>query len=1056
MHSRDNQDTKDVQDLTTPIPDIVRRGSGIGVLRLAVILMAAVAVQLPALAAERNTISVAADGSAPYKSIQEAIDAASPNAVIRIGPGIYEGHLKITKPLTLEGAGWEKTTVLTRNRTAQMLQQLQSTIMAKMQQAESDEQRREIKEQFEFEYKTKCGRPALLVSDTKDVAIRGLKLTSPGESLEGRSLSVAIIEFSRAEASMSDCVVIATPGDGIRILDGSDVEIRNTLVAAAWSTGIAIAGGDAETSAKIIDCDIRNCHHRCITIGRGADSTVVKGCRISGSAWHGIRYDYISPTISENLIFANARSGIYASGKTAATVKGNVFFGNEMTGMSCWFDNTDTIERNTFTGNKRSGLEILGASLPIVQKNIFSNNPKGIYCGNAASNLETAKSKGGFAVERNSFWNNGQLAVWQHPADNESKSVTENISLDKEAGNIEADPLFKDAEAKNFSLQPDSPARVAGIGASDPIKFPSPWPLQPEEIAIIPDGDTRDSRRWKRQYYDAASAKTIPTDTAAPHTTKSEAPDPAAVKVKDGLHIKAFIDGSDYIKIRGNSIWYEHQRWDLPGKWHDGSRNITHDEPTYLNGVAWRPEWQAKVSKRHQLTGPALPPKANDQIRVAKVKARGNVSIAETPTAENDYTLSILVDDRANAADWYEIVVEWGPSKSQAQNKYALAGKSITSPSVSALAAQESELQSLIDAAKPGDTIVIPKGVHTSPININKPLTLKGKSRADCVLEVTANRPAIFVDTGGKGTVTIEALTIKWQLATSDRCEHPFAVAVKDAKAQVRNCSVLPLGNFKRCPVAIKSFGFSELTIDTCRFEGFEYTVCFGEGTKGAIQNSLVIDPGHQGISLYSGSTAKVVGNVVTGSKYHAIRSTGGALHMKDNLIINNANRGVYLGNKSAAGAIANNVIIGNGTGISGFSQSKLRIENNVIADSSYAGIGMRESCSLLIRDNIFKGNPRGLIVFKEGARGANSLRRNTFWRNETDTESLDKPADSITADPNFADPDSGDFSLTSGPALEHKQGLENPKIFKALWKRWKNRADKNEPFAEVNRPAES
>ena len=26
----------------------------------------------------------------------------------------------------------------------------------------------------------------------------------------------------------------------------------------------------------------------------------------------------------------------------------------------------------------------------------------------------------------------------------------------------------------------------------------SPWPLQPEEKAIIPDGDTRDSRQWKR------------------------------------------------------------------------------------------------------------------------------------------------------------------------------------------------------------------------------------------------------------------------------------------------------------------------------------------------------------------------------------------------------------------------------------------------------------------------------------------------------------------------------------------------------------------------------
>jgi len=216
-------------------------------------------------------------------------------------------------------------------------------------------------------------------------------------------------------------------------------------------------------------------------------------------------------------------------------------------------------------------------------------------------------------------------------------------------------------------------------------------------------------------------------------------------------------------------------------------------------------------------------------------------------------------------------------------------------------------------------------------------LTLKGESRNDCIFEVTSNRPAISVDTKGKGRVIIEAVTIKWQLATSDRTEYPFAVAVKDTIAEVKNCSFQPLGNFKRCPVAINAMGFSELGVDTCRFEGFEYTVCFGQGTKGTIRNSLVMGSGHQGISLYSGATAEIIGNVVTGSRYHAVRSTGGTLNMTNNLIINNANRGVYLGNKSARGTIANNIIIGNGTGIGGFARSNVKVENNIIADSSYA-----------------------------------------------------------------------------------------------------------------------
>jgi beta-lactamase regulating signal transducer with metallopeptidase domain len=380
-----------------------------------------------------------------------------------------------------------------------------------------------------------------------------------------------------------------------------------------------------------------------------------------------------------------------------------------------------------------------------------------------------------------------------------------------------------------------------------------------------------------------------------------------------------------------------------------------------------------------------------------------------------------------------------------------LPGKSAGSEQTKAATVGKSGLQRMIDSAQPDDTVIIPKGVYNEPVAVTKPLTLKGESMNDCIIEVTANEPAIFVDTKGKGKVNIEAVTIKWQLATSDKCEHPFAVAVKDSNVEVKNCYFQPLGNFKRCPVAINSMGFAELNINTCRFEGFEYTVCFGQDTKGTIRHSIIVDSGHQGISLYAGATAEITGNVVTGSRYHAVRSTGGTLNMKDNLIINNANRGVYLGNKSARGTIANNVIIGNGTGIGGFARSNVKVENNVIADSIYAGIGMRGSCSLSIRDNIFRGNERGWILFKETGGNSNSVYKNVFWNNKIETENLVKTSDSITADPGFADADNGDFSLKPGPALRQKQGLTNPEIFRMLWKRWQNRADKNEPFTGIS-----
>ena len=103
--------------------------------------------------------------------------------------------------------------------------------------------------------------------------------------------------------------------------------------------------------------------------------------------------------------------------------------------------------------------------------------------------------------------------------------------------------------------------------------------------------------------------------------------------------------------------------------------------------------------------------------------------------------------------------------------------------------------------------------------------------------------------------------------------------------------------------------------MDNCRFSGFDYVVCYGQGTEGVVQDCLIADCGHQGVINYDGATLTVQRNIITGSKFHAVRCTGGILNVKDNLLIKNANRGIYLGNRTGRGTITNNLIVGNGTG---------------------------------------------------------------------------------------------------------------------------------------------
>ncbi|MCU0914284.1 MAG: right-handed parallel beta-helix repeat-containing protein [Planctomycetes bacterium] len=360
-------------------------------------------------------------------------------------------------------------------------------------------------------------------------------------------------------------------------------------------------------------------------------------------------------------------------------------------------------------------------------------------------------------------------------------------------------------------------------------------------------------------------------------------------------------------------------------------------------------------------------------------------------------------------------------------------------PAAPRSAAPPSELQRRIDAAQPGATLTVPQGTHTSPVRIGKPLTLKGSSPQECILEVTPHGPALFVETGGQGEVSLEGLTIKWQLAEgATAVEQPVALAVKDTKVSVRHCRFVPLGDLPRTPMAIRIEGRSHATISDCRFEGFDFAINYGLGTEGLVEDCFLRDGGHQGVTGYDRSTLRVERTIVSGFKYHALRCTGGTLHAKDNLLLNNRVSGICLGNKDGQGSITNTLMIGNGEGIAAFYQARFEVHNNVILDATTAGIGAWDTCHLNISNNIFQGNAKALVIYPQGAQNTNTIGANTFWRNTVDTENCRRTHDSLLADPLFQAPGTGDYSLHPGPSLDRHHGLTDPQVIRQLLDRWK------------------
>jgi hypothetical protein len=338
-------------------------------------------------------------------------------------------------------------------------------------------------------------------------------------------------------------------------------------------------------------------------------------------------------------------------------------------------------------------------------------------------------------------------------------------------------------------------------------------------------------------------------------------------------------------------------------------------------------------------------------------------------------------------------------------------------------------LQALIDKAPAGGEVTVPKGEWKEPLRIDKPLTLRGEDRDACVVDVVSDRPAIWLSHKGEGV--LENLTIRWRRQTSDRTAEPAAAVVaKDTALVLRNVRIAAPDNPARCPAGLVAVGFCDVKVERCEFDGFDFTIEFGRGAKGSVTDSVVTNPGHCGITAGPDSTVHVARTIVTGSRYHGIRCTGGELTAEHNLVIANKNRGFYLGNKSARGTIRDNVIQDNGSGISGFAETEVKVHNNFIAGSDFAAVDMRDSCRLDVDRNLLANNTRGIVLFRESGNDRNTVGRNASAGNKAETEGFETAPELQDVEGGIAP---GEFATDKASGF----GVSDPAVLKPLWERW-------------------
>lgn len=399
------------------------------------------------------------------ESIQAAIKDAPPHSTIRISKGTFPESLVINKPLTIEGAGWDQT-ILT-------------PVYASL---------------SKFPKST-------LVTDAKGVVIRNLQITIRNYS---KNQYHSLMEIENSGVTLEGCALLGPSANGLVIHKSSQVKVSNSLVAAVWGTGIRVAG-KVESEASRLQLDrsvVRSCYHRCVTLGSGCDDSSITRSWISGSAWHGIRYDSASPTISRNYIGGNARSGIYASGTTKAKISENIFADNEMGGMSCWFNNEDQIETNYFLNNHRESISVIGSSKPLLRRNMF---------------LRT----GGVAVVCSYTKNDKNFGAPIFDGNLADHGVSPLRKGEKIEASVEGITILDQPHPRNFGNSILFPGLTWPEGPLAPPATKAPfvhrsklWPeLLPAERTMVPDGVGRSYQHWKtpenrRKTQQAAAART--------------------------------------------------------------------------------------------------------------------------------------------------------------------------------------------------------------------------------------------------------------------------------------------------------------------------------------------------------------------------------------------------------------------------------------------------------------------------------------------------------------------------------------------------------------------
>ena len=405
-------------------------------------------------------------------TLQERIDAARPNDVIRVECGVHAGALQINKPLTIIG-----------------------------------DKGAEIRG-------SGIGNVVTIAAD--DVTIRGLRITGSGLRLSDDNAAIFV---SRNRAKIDHCL-IADSLHGIYLKKISGAEILNNRI-----LGKTTLAASPEPVEKGIGQSAENCDTTLVANRRGngihqwnCEGNLIRGNEISDTR-DGIYFSFTNNSRVENNLIHHVRYGLHYMYSDGNVFENNTFAENAA-GAAIMFSKDLIVRGNRFvnnSGHRAYGVIFQSSDHSRLEQNEISENAVGLSLNQCNGNEVVANRvtqnyiglRFGSNSEGNRFSENVFLRNL-HPVETGASDVSNNQWAWKGVGNFWNDAGYLDLNRDGISDIPHRELDLLGLLRRDfpTIAFLSDSPALKllrfaHERAVIPgvssieDPDPLTSRFWK-------------------------------------------------------------------------------------------------------------------------------------------------------------------------------------------------------------------------------------------------------------------------------------------------------------------------------------------------------------------------------------------------------------------------------------------------------------------------------------------------------------------------------------------------------------------------------